>query len=116
MWFSTHRQGGEACGHVSAGADCARVTWGSRGDGQQVPGPNATVMDIKGFPMHDVSAVEGALKAARFCVVARKAGNAGATALYMSCKTGEARLSMFLLHASVVRAHAQLSTLLARVC
>jgi len=73
-------------------------------------------MDIKGFPMHDVSAVEGALKAARFCVVARKAGNAGATALYMSCKTGEARLSMFLLHASVVRAHAQLSTLLARVC
>ena len=38
--------------------------------------------------MQDANAVEAALKDAKFCVVARRAGNAGATAFYMSCKTG----------------------------
>merc|ERR1712216_666407 len=47
----------------------AQQEWLARWAEMPVPGPNATVMDIKGFPMHDVSAVEGALKAARFCVV-----------------------------------------------
>jgi hypothetical protein len=54
----------------------------------QVPGTNAAVESIKGFAMHDPDAVEAALKAACFCVVARRAGNAGATAFYMTCKTG----------------------------
>jgi len=46
-------------------------------------------MDMKGFAMDDVDAIEGALKAAGFCIVARRPGNAGAVAFYMSCKTGD---------------------------
>lgn len=49
---------------------------------------NSTVANIQGFEMQDVNAVEAALKDAKFCVVARRAGNAGATAFYISCKTG----------------------------
>ena len=49
---------------------------------------NSTVGNIQGFEMQDANAVEAALKDAKFCVVARRAGNAGATAFYMSCKTG----------------------------
>ena len=54
----------------------------------QVPGSNASVVNIAGFAMQDVDAMEAALKAARFCIVARRSANAGATAFYMSCKTG----------------------------
>lgn len=59
-----------------------------------VPGSNSTILNISGFSMHDVDGIEAALKAAHFCVVARRAGNAGATALYMSCKTVAAQIIM----------------------
>jgi len=54
----------------------------------QVAGSNASVLNIAGFAMHDVDAIEAAFKAAHFCIVARRTANAGATAFYMSCKTG----------------------------
>ena len=73
---------------VTVAHEVAQNDWLSQWSQMAVPSSQAAVIHLKGFAMHDADAVEAALKDRRFHIVARRPGNAGATAFYMSCRTG----------------------------